>query len=363
MGKYAFDHAVAFATQADEDTYNAGLDAITTDLQGERIPGGADDDDGLILGDPGSGVGESGLSLALGRRSRDKAFLAGGFTRPLSDFLALEGRTFSFAFPFCNHRADVTGTPADADFVPHVGLDALLEGVGMQGAASGTPGHEYKFDTVNAVPISALIYVSGSRLELKSCRVESLAISYVPGSIAIATATIAIGSVQDPSASPVSVAALPTTLDYATQASVSAPTIESVGFGWQATRGFSELTITITPTIEDIPDSNQPDGIIKEVSGRVTTIEGTLFGDDASSNEVYSLEALLADAVGDLDALSFTVGSAAGASEPALAHSWTFPQPEIDESTFAKLGSKAADTVTLIARHGTVNEEAALEFL
>ncbi|MGH7338734.1 MAG: hypothetical protein ACREI7_14225, partial [Myxococcota bacterium] len=80
MAKKAFDVAVGFATQPAEGTYNPALDAIAATFAGN--PAGTDD--GLLLGDPESGIGGSGLSFGLGRVGRDKATLAGSFTRPLS---------------------------------------------------------------------------------------------------------------------------------------------------------------------------------------------------------------------------------------------------------------------------------------
>lgn len=357
MSKFDFDVAVAFATQTQEGSYNSTLDTISATLDGDPD----NTDDGLVLGDPESGIGESGLDFTAGRRSRDKAVLAGSFTRPLADFLAAEVRTFSFAFPFCGNRGDTTATPVDGDFVPLVGVDALLEGAGLVGAAWGAGvGHSYKFGSPD--PFSALIYYFGNRLELLDCRLNSLAINFTPGSITIATADIAVGSIKDPAAKGFSVAALPT-LDYGPQATVSAPTIESVAHAWQATRGFQSLVLTITPDIQDIPDSNATDGILKEPSGRETTIEATLFADDASSNEVYELDQVLATVAGDLDALTFTVGTPeTTGSLPAVAVKILVPTPELDETAPQKLGSKAGNTVSLLARNAVANEELEFQF-
>src|SRR3990172_6906205 len=96
MPKYAFELAAGFMPQVDEATYNATLEAITTAWAGTA---------GLLLGDPESGIGESGLSLTIGRSKRDKAFLAGSFTRSLADFLKAEVPSFEFSFPFCGSRA------------------------------------------------------------------------------------------------------------------------------------------------------------------------------------------------------------------------------------------------------------------
>ncbi len=353
MAKFDFDIAIAFATQSAEGTYNAGLDAISATLDGDPD----NTDDGLVLGDPESGIGESGVSFAAGRRSREKAVLSGGFTKPLADFLAAEVRTLSFSFPFCGSRRTTTvSTPIDADFIPLAGVDAILVGAGMAGTAWGSGvGHSYKFAT--SIPISCLLYYFGNRLELLDCRVSSLSIDYTPGSIAVATADISVGSIKDPASTPVGVASLPT-LDYGTQATVSAPTIESVANAWSETRGFQSLVLTIANAVGDIKDSNATDGILKDSEGRETTIEATLFADDTTAGEVYELDQVYQTAAGGLDQLSFQVGADETTGLlPAVAHQVLVPTPELDETAPQKLGTRAGNTVKLIARNVTVNEE------
>lgn len=357
MGKFNFDVAAAFAPQSGEGeaNYDSVLDAVTTSLEG--IPGVGNVDDGLVLGDSGSGIGESGLEFTVGRRRRVKAPVGTSDTRPMADFLAAEIPSFSFAFPFCGNRATVNvTTPVDDDFKPLRGVEAILNGAGLVAAAWGSGvGYSIKFGTVN--PFSALLYASGLRLELSDCRCSSLAIEFTPGSIAIATAQIVVGSIKDPAAAGFAVATLPSTLDYDVQASVSAPVVESVGNAWKGTRGFSSLVLTITPGIVDLPDSNATDGIIKEVDGRETTIAATLFGDDAGSDEVYEVDQLFTLADSGLDQLSFEVGSAAGANTAALAVQVLAPKPEVIDVVPAKLGSKAGSVVNMVLGHGTANSE------
>jgi hypothetical protein len=369
MAKVAFDIAVGFATQADEVTYADGVGASSADLDGISGTWGGDPDttdEGLLLGDPESGIGESGLSFSVGRRSRDKAVLAGSFTRPISDWLAAEVRTFSFSFPFVGSKRTTTvTTPVDADFPLGVGADAIMEAFGFQGAAWGAGvGHSYKFDTANALPISALIYYYGNRLELLNCRGKTLSIEYTPGGIAVATAEFAVGSIKDPALTdvPLSAVALPA-LTYGQQADVNTPPVESVAHAWQNTRGFQSLTLTVNNTVDDIPDSNAVDGIVKETSAREVTIEAELFVDGTGEGEVYELEQAFADAVGDLDALSFTVGTPETTGLlPAVAHTVSIPTPELDETEPGKFGSKAGNTVSLIARAATANDELEIIF-
>lgn len=356
MAKYDFDVAVAFAPQTAEGTYDTTLDAISATLDGDPDA----TDDGLVLGDPESGIRQSGLDFRVGRRRREKAFVGSSFTRPLDDFLAAEVRTFSFSFPFCGNRGTTTATPVDGDFQPLRGIEAILNGAGIVAAAWGSGvGYSCKFGSPN--PFSALIYYFGNRLELLDCRCSSLTIDFTPGSIAVATAEIQVGSIKDPAATPVSVVSLPT-LDYGPQATVSAPTIESVANGWSATRGFSTLALTISPSIQDFGDSNATDGIVKEQDDRETTIEATLYADDAGSGEVYELDQIFQTSSGGLDQLSFQVGTDASGSDPALATQILVPQPMVDETGPDPVGSKAANTVNLIARNDAANDELEIIF-
>jgi len=347
MAKFDFEVAVAFATQTAEGTYNATLDAISTSLTYAE---------GLLLGDPESGVRESGLSLTLGRKKRDKAFVGSSFTRSLSDFLAAEVRTFTFATTFCGNRANASTPAVDADAEPIPGLDALLEGAGLSGGAWGSGvGWQYAFSSTN--PISALIYYFGNRLELLDCRC-ALSILFEPQSIPILTATIEVGSVKEHSLPGYGV---PATLTYGEQQSVSAPVIQAVANTWREARGFSTATLGITPTFTEIPDSNAATGVVKEQEDREVTFEGTLFADD-TTDEGHEYEQLTAEAIATLDPISFLVGDAMTDGNPVKAVGIVINDPEPDEVTIANLGTKAAHDVKLIARSATANTELEINF-
>jgi len=349
MAKETFDVAVAFAPQSGEGVYDPTLDAIAANLSGD--PDGTDD--GLLLGDPESGVAESGLALSIGRVGRPKAYLAGSFTRSISDFLRAEVRSLAFSFPWCGSRRTTT-TPVDADFQALRGVEAILGGTGLIGAAyaAGTGWH-YKFGA--SVPFSGLLYYFGNRLELLDCRTSSLTFSYTPGSIPIATAEIAVGSIKDPSSDTIAPAALPT-LDYGAQADESAAVVESIGHQWGGiTRGFSSLDLVIAPEVQDIPDSNANNGVIREASGRETTINATIFADDTDA--VYALKQAFADSLTDLGAWEFQVGAAAGAAEIAKAILVTAPRLELETTDPDRLGTFAVNTVTLHPRSSAANNE------
>ena len=349
MAKFNFSTAVAFATQSAEGTINATLDAITTTLTSAQ---------GLILGHPASGVNKSGLTLGIGRVSDPKAFVGSSFTKPLSDFMRAEIPTFTFAFPFCGSRADAANPVVDDDLIPITGIDALLEGAYMTGAADpgATDAHVYTYGTT--FPITALVYFYGNRLELIDCRC-SLSIDFTPGAVPICTATVFVGSIADHSKPGYLV---PAELTYSEQASVSAPTVVSVANAWQDTRGFSAMTVNINPNIEDVPDSNNVVGSVKDLSDRETTFEGTLFADD-SVDEGYEYSQIIAAADGSLDALGWQVGTTTVASGPAKAFTIAASNPELVNYDIASLGQKAGADVSIVAREDVANTEFYLTFV
>jgi hypothetical protein len=141
---------------------------------------------------------------------------------------------------------------------------------------------------------------------------------------------------------------------------VSAPVVKAVGHGWQETRGFEELTLSIEPSFEDFPDSNATDGIVKEPSDRESKITARLFADDAAKN--YDLTQILATSSGTLDQLSFQVGPNMAPNTPQTAHQIIAPQPELLTTSPQKLGTKAGSEIELILRGATANSELEIIF-
>jgi hypothetical protein len=344
-GKYDFEAAIMFATQTASGSFNATLDTITTSCS---------DAQGLILGASGFGIGDTGIDFGINRELVEAALIAGSFDRGLSTFLRAEP-TFTFSFPFCGNRADASNPPVDADFPPITAIDALLEGAGMTGTASGTPGHIYNFAGTYPDPISCLLWLSGNRFELLDCRV-SLSIEFPAGSVAIGTATIAVGSIKDHSA-----AAIPTTLNYNEQSTVSQPTVVSVGNSWENTKGFQTLTVDIAPDISDIEDANETTGYAKEPTNRVVTLSGAFFDVD-DTDKLFGYRQVVADAVGELDQLQFQVADDAVLSTPCDAVQITVPRPEAQSYSYAKLGSKAGGDWEMVARGNAGNDSLQIEF-
>lgn len=349
MSDFAAEVAVGFLPQTATGTFNTTLAGISTSWTAAQ---------GLLLGDSQQGIKESGLALTLGRGTRDKPFLGSTFTRSLSDFLAAEVATFTFAFPFCGNRATVSGAPADADAQALAGLEAVLQGAGMSGGAwaGASVGYQYVFAS-GLDPVSALVYVNGNRIQIRDCQC-SLSIDLTPGDIPICTATIE-GTVDAHAAGDV-----PATLTYGEQASVSAPVVEGVAHTWDIARGWSEATLSVTPTFEEIPDSNQTPAIRNRATGRETEWTATIFADDAHTEaKIYEYTQLINESQAIMDQISFLIGTVMADTLPAEAVGVIMPYPELVEMTPTVLGDQAAYEITTRARGdsgGSGNDE--LEF-
>jgi hypothetical protein len=348
-GKFDFDIAMAFAPQTGEGSYDGTLDAISATLNTA---------DGLLVGDANSGIAGSGLNLTVGRKSEDKAEHDGSFTRPLSDWIEAEVRSMSVAFRFCGNRSTLS-TPTDADYAPIRAIDAILNGAGLVGAAwASGDGWSYKFGSPN--PFSGLVYYYGNRLELLDCKCSTLTIVYTGNGYAIATADVIVGSIKDPAAKGFATASLPT-VTPGVQTSVSAPVVEGVAFTWQEAKSCQTIELAISQDIEEFPDSNAATGLYKEQQSRETKLALSMWPD--TDDKVMELDQAYADVVGDLDAISWQVGSAAGDGQIAKAHSVSLPHPELDDTAPDRYGQKAGNEVNLFARHDTTaNEELEIIF-
>ena len=348
MADYSFEAFVLFATQTAAGTYNAGLDALTTTL---------DRTDGLVLGSAGEGVKDSGLTLGLGREFEERAVTGSGFTRALSNFLRASVPTFTFVMPFVGSREDASTPPVDGDMdlsTTLPGLDALMEGAGLEGAAwAGGVGHTYKF--ASPAPISALLYVSGNRLELLDCRVD-LSIEFTPGTVPKLTATVSVGSVKDHSTyTPGGITAI-----YDAQQTVSAPVVESAGHVWGTSRDFESGTLSFGTTIEDKQRSNVTSGISKRITNREVRWTARVLMDSADVDFEY--QQLVATSAGALSQMSFGVGDVATDGNPVERVELYMPQPEVESLSLTEDGNDAIADVVLRASHTTANEELEIRF-
>lgn len=343
MAKIDHNFAIAFAPQVAEGTYNAGLAAITTNLA---------DTDGLVLGASGEGEADSGIEVDMEALREEAATLGGSFTRPPGRMIRRR-ITLNVTLPWCGNRQNASNPPVDADFVPGVGFGALLGATGLVVGAWGSGvGQRAILGTVSKC--SALFFVNGQRFELLDCVVSTATPAYKAGETPKIAFEIEVGSVEDATA-----AALPT-LDFGEQATVQPPIVENAGHAWGMTRGFEELEIEISNEVEDVPDSNAPTGLIPERTARETTVTAKMYKDDA--DELFEWTQLGEDAAGNLEALSFQIGTSAVALGAILAIGVNVPMLEIQTVKETTIGGKAAVEIEGIARHTTANLELELLF-
>ncbi len=346
MSEFDLQLGIAFGTQSVLGTADATIAALTTDL---------DFDDGIVLGDPESGIGESGLSYQAVRNLREKAAVLGSFTKQPSDMLGsvenIEGFSFSWAL---KGNGATTTTPVDSEYTPFAGIDALLQACGLTGAAWGS-GNGWEYTPASTQIATAKIFDSGMYYVLKDI-VGNLSIAWEPGNIAVATATLS-GVVDDFGA-----VAVPS-FTYGTQADLTAPTVETVAHNWgisAALRGFTTATTTIDNQTEEIPDSNAEGGKRTRQTGREIKHSATVFSDDG---DIDFERTELVRTTAPTEPLTFTVGTAAGAAATVNAVQQVLTNPETRSITPNVGGSSRTMDVELVAVDGSADGEYALRFV
>jgi hypothetical protein len=340
-GQYDFLLGAAFGAQTTRGTADATIAALA---------GALTEADGLILGDPDSGVGETGISFGLTRAFRDKAVVTGSFSRSFSDFISRQVDSFELAFPL--KGAGTTTPTLDADYQLAAGLDELLAACGLPGAAwAGGTGWAHQPASNSLVTAKLWFGDQGTNsiaIVVKDVESSQLALEFTPGSVGIATASLT-GVFES-----VAIETTPT-FDYGLQNTVSAPTIRSVGHNWGLTaalRGFSEMTITIDNESETVPDSNSAAGTVERQTGRTIGIEATIFAEDNADLD-FELDQLAETNIASAQQLDFQVGT----SGEANAYQIVVPSPELQSWTPNKLGASQAYDLVWVARSATANAE------
>lgn len=352
---------VAFEQQSLAGTYAPVLDAavdagnISGDIEGT--------DQGLLLGASGQGLADSGVTFTLARRQTPKPPYPGGFTRPLDDFLAPEIGTFTVAFPWVGSKRITTATPVDGDFAPLLAHTALLSGgLNLASAVWGAGvGHQFTPSGSEQPPFSAVVIGGGVRFKIIDCRLNSLSIIYTPGEIPIATADIA-GRIHNPAKGDAVVAYALPTIDYGSQSDVSDPALESAGFLWGGrAEGFSTLTLTFTPTVDNAPDSNAVDGLVASIAGFETRIALTRYA--TASFDEWAYDQLYKETTSDLVNTSFDTAPAATGLDPALAIRVTGQRMQPDDIALDAISGKGAETMNWTFRGDAANSESEILYI
>jgi len=345
MAEFDLNLAVAFGTQG------SGIGTVNSTIQ--ALSGSIASSDGIVLGDSGSGVAESGITYQTIRAFRDKAYVSGSFTRPASSFTGERIQAFDFSFPLMGNGATISGAPADSEYTPLAGVDAILQGCGLDGA--GGAGTSWSYTPASATPLTAKVFDSGMYYVFMDL-FGTMTINWTPGSIAIATVSFSgivesFGAVTFP------------TCDYTTQATLSAPNIESVGNNWgisAAARGFSTATTTIDNLIEDIADSNASGGSRPRQTGRSITHNLTILSDSGDID--FERTELIRTTITS-SGLNFTVGSAATTGQTQNAYYFSIPTPEVRSIQPNRMGISRALDVELVAVGATAASEFELRFI
>ncbi len=341
----AFDRELVLAVdaQAVEGTVNATIAALSNSI---------DLSDGVVLGDPDSGLFRSGITHSFTRRERTPEAIADSFTRTDGDFLE-EEVSLSFAFALCGNRVDTVGSPDDDDFDHEKGIDALLACCGLDGAASGAnPVVGWKYTPADVSLASIKIFDSGAYWVLRDVRGD-ITFELTPGEVAVATCTLQ-GIVDS-----AGVVTFPT-VDYEEQASVAAPSVVETATAWSATRGFLECSIAVKNNLEKAADSNSDVGYLIEQNGREITVDMTIRDD---SSDVDYTRTNLVQAIAATDDLVFQVGDAAAAAAPAIAYQVECANLRVLSYTPAVAGKKAASQVSAVCTGLTDGSEFFLAFL
>lgn len=360
--KHNLTVAVGFGVQSAEDIYNATLGGI---VAGGTFGGdsGVGDDDGLLLGDPTAGILNSGLSITLGTERGEKVRIDPSRSSPLAPFEAADVSSFSFAGFWRGNGATAAGSPVDADFIPNVGLDAILRGFGF--TTSESTGLIYTMAN-SPVFVSALVLLGSQQIQLLNCVPESLVLNHIPRQASTFVVNWKVGRVLEPSAvAPVEVA-FPT-LDYGNQIDVTPSSVDDVNFTWSHDAGFNQFNTNFTQVVNEELDSNIPGALVLELDPLGLDIGATftVYSDtEAAGAEGYQLGQLLVEQSANLDPMSFQVGTVNPGSAVMDGILTTLPKPSIREAglTPTNIGQRAAWDVDVIANAVAANDQITLKF-
>lgn len=355
MAELTFGLAMAIGGQGTLGTPDPTIAGLT---------GSIDSDDGIVLGDPGGGAGETGIELELTRRLTELAAVSGSFTRQPSTFLGVDVATLRFSWQLKGNGLTQDASLTDTDYAPIPGIDALLRACGFTGAAWGG-GAGWIYTPASASIATAKIWsgvgANAIAIVIKDI-VGSLEIEFTPGEVAIATATLS-GVLH----SITSGVTLPT-FNYGAGATtgnqlVSAPAISAVGHNWgisAALRGFTDATLSIDNEIEELPDSNAEGGVRKRQTGRVIDLSMTLLADSGDADfELTQLQL----ATAPTDALNFTVGTPATNGLVIKGYRVIGTNPEVRNVTPTRIGASAGAELELALVDDAANGEFSLIFL
>ena len=287
--------ALAIATQSAFGTVNATVKALVDPL----VVG-----DGIVLGDKGSGDAESGITLPnMSAIYREVAQVTSSFTQSADFFLRELIEGLAITFPLKGNGADA-GAPTAGLAIPDAGIVDIYGAAGLAGA-NGAGAPDYAF-TPRATTEYATIHLWVGDLDfiLMDCLVDVMTLAFTPGDAPLVTANFKVGSVESYNDG----VTFPT-FTWGTQSTFAPKAVEGVNFSaFGLTRGFEDLTITITNAIEEFGDSNvATTGLRQSQTNRIITVDGRLYAETGQSDAEHT--ALVNTSAPTVD-LSFQIGTA-----------------------------------------------------
>lgn len=332
--------ALAVGVQSGLGTVNATIAALSGSLTSTN---------GIVLGDRESGDANSGIVLPTIERV-ERALADLGFTRQPGVFQRASVNDLAITIPMKGNG--VTSTPSAGQAKPLAGVDALLLACGLSGANGTSPVYEYT-PSATTVYVTAKLWVADLSYVFMDC-IGTLTLVPTPGDIMLATIALQVGSLNafaDGVTFP--------TLDYGTQASLSAPIVQGVAHSWSTTRGFNELSITNENEIEEIEDSNQASGIRLVQNSRQFNVEGVVFTDSADSD--FEHQNVVATAAPTAD-MSFQLGTIAAPAATLNAVKVELNNVQLETVKDVKLGTAHAKQIAGYCTAAIANGEFKLTF-
>ncbi len=289
--------ALAIGIQSDRTTQNATIAALSGTL---------DETDGFVLGDKNSGDAESGITVPnIQQIVREVTAVSGSFTEQADAFLRAFTSGLAITIPMQGNGA--TATPSVGEAIPLAGVDVLHQVAGLVGANGGANA-EYDYTPILLTPKYATVklWIADLSFIFTGCICESTVMSFTPGGSALATFNLAVGS-HDPSADFADGVTFPV-VTYGTMTSLANPVVEGVAHLWGQTRGFEELSVTITNEIQTFGDSNiASTGERQSQTKRIFTVDARMYLETADSDFEYQQ---LVNTSAPTDDLSFQIGTA-----------------------------------------------------
>ena len=263
---------------------------------------------GCVLGDAESGDAESGITIPnIVGIYRDVAKVAASFTESADAFQKAEITGLSISWVHQGNGATSTPSVGEADLSVIIpGLEAIFESAGLVGSTGGAGGEQdYNPRSGANIYTTWKIWQGDLAFVFNDCLVETLTFECEAGGFVIVTANVSVGTFDDTTA--VDGFTFPT-IDYEEMASMTGPKVVGAAFtAFGQVRGFENLSITITNTIEKAGDSNVAvTGERQAQTRRVISVSGTLYVESGDSDAAF--QSLRSGTAPTAD-LSFQVGT------------------------------------------------------